>query len=457
MTKRERGSRSRATAFVVCALEIGVLGAARRAVASPKLQGVGETAVGYTDNIQSAPEVPLPNGTPKSGGAFVLLSPGVVLAEASARYVQRLSYRYTYNLFFSNTKASTSSNQLEYRAFFDVSPRVGLVLAANVVQSNQYSAIILSAPAAGAVNALPPGSGSFLSATADELLSYDAGPGWRLYEGVSVAEQTPIFDTVAPRTFAPGARVGVERSFERDAVGVEGRADYSDVTGSLRPDGTLLGEQRQLIGTGLGSWRHDFGRSFTSRAEAGALRVERLNTGRGFWQPAGAAVFAYVTELADADAAYAHTVATNLLLGQTLLVDEIRIRGAIPLTKKGEVLVASTAGIQRGRILDEDARLAAHVDAILVDVGVGWQTTESLLLGVRYQHVHQISDTQVPPLPLSFVRNSILIGATFRFPPESEMPRAYRAPRRVDRADEIRDAVEPDEGGAKTRPGGSGN
>jgi hypothetical protein len=46
-------------------------------------------------------------------------------------------------------------------------------------------------------------------------------------------------------------------------------------------------------------------------------------------------------------------------------------------------------------------------------------------------------------LPVSFVRNSIMIGATLKLPPESDMPRVYRAPRRVDRADEIRDAVEP--------------
>ncbi|HEX7671614.1 MAG TPA: hypothetical protein VF395_18600 [Polyangiaceae bacterium] len=426
------------------------------AFAAPKLQGIGETSIGYTDNIQSAPEVPLPGGTPKSSGVFLVLSPGVVLASATQSAIHRLSYQYTYDLFLQRTNASTSSNRLDYRGFFDLSPRLGLVLGAAAAQSNQYSAIIITPPGAGAVNALPPGSGAFLSATGDEALSYDLAPGWRGYEGASVSEQTPLFDTVAPRTFAPAGRIGVERSFRVDALGVEGRTEYSVVEGSLRPDGTALGTQRQLIFTGLGRWRRDFGRAFTSRLEAGALRVERLNTGRGFWEPTGTAALAYVTEVGDAELAYAHTVTTNLLLGQTLLVDEVRLRGAVPLTKKGEVLIAASSGYQRGRLLDENAALAAHVNSILADVGIGWQVTASLLLGLRYQHFEQMSDTTKPPLPLSFVRNSVMVGATFKFPPESEMPRAYRAPRRVDRSDEIRDAVEPAGAGGHERSGGQG-
>lgn len=428
-------------------------GAAR---AAPKLQGIAETSFGYTDNAQSAPQVPLANEAPKSGGVFMMLSPGVVLAVASDRSIHTVKYAYTYDLFLQRENASTSSNQLEYRAFFDLSPRVGLLLGAAAVQSNQSSAIILAPPAAGTVNALPPGSGSFLGASADEGLSYDAGPGWRAYEGASVAEQAPIYGTVAPRTFAPAGRVGVERSLERDAIGVEARADYTVIEGSVGVDGAEQGVQRQLVGTGVGLWRRDWGRLFTSRVEAGALRVQRLNSGRGFWQPTGTAALAYVTERGDAELAYDHTVTTNLLLGQTLLVDEVRLRGALPLTKKGEVLAAASAGYQRGRILDANTDVAAHVDAVLADVGIAWKITPSLLVGLRYQHFEQMSDTRIPTFPLSFVRNSILAGVTLRFPPDSEMPRAYRAPRRVDRTDEIRDALRPPEARSPVRPGGTG-
>lgn len=178
------------------------------------------------------------------------------------------------------------------------------------------------------------------------------------------------------------------------------------------------------------------------------MRVQRLTTGRGFWGPAGAASLAYVTESGVAELAYDHTVATNPYLGETLLIDEARLRGTLPLTlirKKGELLIAASAGFQSAGILDQDTHFAAHVDVILADAGIGWQIAPWVLAGLRYQHVEQISDTRVPPLPVSFVRNAILLGATIKFPPDLDMPQVYRAPRRVDRSDELRGSVEPTE------------
>src|SRR5579864_3143464 len=81
------------------AFALGALSPSRPAYADSKLQGIGETSVGYTDNIQSAPDVPIPGVAPKSSGAFILLSPGVVLASASARAIHRLKYTFTYDLF----------------------------------------------------------------------------------------------------------------------------------------------------------------------------------------------------------------------------------------------------------------------------------------------------------------------------------------------------------------------
>jgi hypothetical protein len=447
-----RSGRCRSVHGVLVGFLLGSALALRVASASPKFQGVAETSIGYTDNIQSVPSVPLPGEPPKAAGAFVMLSPGIVMAEALPRLIYRLKYTYTYDLFFEQTDLSNSSNQLELQAFYDVSPRVAMVVGANVLQSNQYSALILLPPGAGTVNATPAGSENFLSASANELVSVDLAPDLRGYEGVALTEVTPLFSTVAPRTFEPTGRVGVERTFVTDAVGAEARGDYSYVQGALDPDGAPLGDQSQVIGTAVGTWRRDWGRSFASRIEAGALRLQRLNTDKGFWEPTGRATLSYVPAFGDAELSYDHTVTTNPLLGQTLVYDEAWLRGAIPLTKKGELLAAASCGYQSGRLLDENAVFAAHINVLLADVGLGWQATDTFLLGLRYQHIQQISDAQVPPLPLSYVRNTVLLGATFRFPPEREMPRAYRAPERVDRSDEIRDAIQPPQ--TPSQPGG---
>jgi hypothetical protein len=437
------GSR-RSSALVALAVVWSQFGSAGEAnAADPKLQGVGEVRLGFTDNVQQAPDVPIPGSAPKSAGFTTYFSPGLVLALVSRRHVQRLTYTFSYDLVFGPTTLSRASNQLGYRALFDLSPSWELVVGASAIQSNSSSAILIAPPGAGAVNAVPTGTGSFLVGTADELLSFSPAVGVRAYQSGTVSAQTPIFDTVAPRTFAVGARLGLERSWVGDAVAVEPRVDYAAITGSLRPDGTPAGEQRQITSGGVGIWRHDWGRSFASRAEAGAVRAQRLNTGSGMWEPIGTAALAYVTAFGDAEISYNHALTTNLLLGQFFVVDEARLRGGVPLTKRGEILVGGTTGYTRGRILDENLNEAANVNLILLDVGVGWQTTQSLLLGIRYQHIDQMSDVRTPPLPVTFTRNSIMVGAILHYPPDNEMPRGYRAPRRVDRSDEIRDTMQP--------------
>ena len=77
------------------------------------------------------------------------------------------------------------------------------------------------------------------------------------------------------------------------------------------------------------------------------------------------------------------------------------------------------------------------------DVSFGWRITRPVTLTARYQHVNQWSDIVLPGLPLRFVQHMGMLGATIELPPDADMPRSYRAPRRVDGTDEIRDTVQP--------------
>jgi hypothetical protein len=409
------------------------------AAALPHLQATGESSLGYTDNSQASPTA----ADAHSRSFFWMLSPGVVLALDTPRRLQRLSYRYEYDLYFSRTSSSSSTNRLDYRGFFELSRRASLVLGLNGTQSDRFASVAFAAPGAGTVGALPAGTGSFLLLAADQALSLDVGEGWRAWQTANALFDTPIFDTEAPKTASGGLRAGLERSFLSDAVGAEGRVDYSVVSGSVRTDGTPADVQRQLSAGGVALWRHDWGRDFTSRAEAGVLRVKRLNVGRGFWTPIGSATLSYATEQGDAQLAYSHSVTNNPLLGQSLLVDEVRLRGDLPLTPKGELSLAGSCAYQYGRLLDEDAELATRVRVFLADLSLGWQATKLVAVGARFQHIEQKSGADTPPLPVSFTQNNVLVGVAFRFPAERDMPRPYRAPRRVDRSDELRDGFPP--------------
>src|SRR5688572_29260089 len=97
-----------------------LLGAAD-AQAKSHLQLVGETSLGYTDNAQAAPSGASSDEESISRSVFLMLSPGAVWAFASQRQLHRLTYRYEYDLYFDAAASSSSSNRLDYRAFFDLS------------------------------------------------------------------------------------------------------------------------------------------------------------------------------------------------------------------------------------------------------------------------------------------------------------------------------------------------
>ena len=58
---------------------------------------------------------------------------------------------------------------------------------------------------------------------------------------------------------------------------------------------------------------------------------------------------AYIEEFGDASLTYSHGVTTNPLVGQSLVVDDVRLRGALPLLPQNELVLAASAGYQHGR------------------------------------------------------------------------------------------------------------
>jgi hypothetical protein len=410
---------------------------------SVELQATGETSLGVSDNITAAPDVPLPGGAKKTVGAFLVLRPGVTLGSLSSRVVQRLSYTFDEDVFFAQRTSSSTGNRLEYQGFFDVAPRVSALLGAAASESDTYAALVVAPPASGLLPLLPAGTTRMVELGAEEALTFQLSTGWRSTEGVGFTLGAPLFGGDAPKTLAPTARLGAEYSFTGDALGVEARAAYAAVWHAIRADGTRVRRDSLLTVGGVGTYRHDLGRFFTTALDAGALRVVDPQGGDGRWYPTGGARLGYTNIVGDAELAYTHSLTTSVLLGQTQLADEIRLRAGLPLDSRGIFSVAASAGYQRARLLDEGGHLATRLSILLADVTFGWQLEPWLLLGVRGQHIDQRSDTHVNGLPVSFVQNNVMLGAVLRFPPNREMSARYRAPLRVDRSDEVRGTAQP--------------
>src|SRR4051812_48303910 len=158
---------------------LGLTGAT--AGARPKLQLVGESSLGYTDNAQAAPNA----DSLRTKSAFWMLSPGLNLALEEPRSLQRLGYRYEYDFYFNSGASSSSSNRFDYCGFFDLSRRLTLVLGGTATFADRFSSVAFAAPGGAAVGAVPAGTGSFMQAAADASTSIDVTEGWRAWQSAS--------------------------------------------------------------------------------------------------------------------------------------------------------------------------------------------------------------------------------------------------------------------------------
>jgi hypothetical protein len=375
----------------------------------------------------------VPGVPPKRADELAVLSPGLHLSQGSRGSLQRLGFISSVTLYWHESDADTWSNRLEYQGLFDLDPRTYVLFGTSATATRAWTATVLTPAGTGELGGTLQGTGTVLTLSFDELLSHDLSRSVRGWQGARFSYGTPLDDESAPYSTDTFASIGLERSFRFDAVGAEVRAEYGAVSAGSGRAGI-----RQLTSSAVGIYRHDFGLYFTSRVEAGAMRVDRLNSGRSFWHPSALAALSYTDDWGQAELSYSHYASTNIQLGQTLLVDELRLVGAVPLVGERTLVAAGSAGYQRARVIEEDATRGARLNVTFADLGLAWQATPALALDLRYQHTRQLSDASAPPEPLSFRRNTMLAGATLRIPPETGPRRPLRQPQRVDRGDDPR-------------------
>jgi hypothetical protein len=419
---------------------LSLLSWAAPALAVEKLQAIGQTSLGWTDNVHSSPDEPPPDVPPRTADVFAVLSPSVLYARLTPSDAMTLKYTFAANLFFNEWQATSFANRVEWLAHTTPSRRTDLLLGASVTQEQPYTSPTFADVGTQTLRATIPSTRSYVVSSADETLSIDLGPFWRAWQGAAVGLQVPVNPAEIddrPTTFLAGGRLGIEHVLRDDAFGPEVRSRYTLIRNAVGEGGAPLGNLAQVINEYVAIWRHDWGRYFTHRLEAGAVHLIPISREGVFWHPAGTAVLAYAREEGHAGIAYTHTVRPNLLLGQLVLIDEGRAYGGIPLDEDDDFWISGTLGYQKGRLIAPDGTLATEVDVALGDLGLSWQALDHLTLSARYQHITQVSGATLPPLPLSYDRNTVMLTATLKWPPDDEMPRRYRAPLRVDRTDEL--------------------
>ena len=280
----------------------------------------------------------------------------------------------------STTSCSTSPRRRARRTLsttsgFSTSPqRVGLLLDAGVVESNQNSSLTFAPPGTEFLGTLPLGSTAYLLGRAGETFTFNVASGWRAWQGGTLVAETPILGSEGPRTFSPGARLGIERTFLTDAVGVEGRGTYTVIEDGVGAEGEPVPTQRQLLMVGVGTLASRLGSRLREPSRGRRAPTRTPQHGHRILGADG-------SRLARLRDALRRRGARLLAHGHDRI--PCSVRRCSPTTCacargcRSPATASSSSprptGYQHGRLVDENAELTADVDTVFFDAALGWQ------------------------------------------------------------------------------------
>lgn len=294
---------------------------------------------------------------------------------------------------------------------------------------------------------MPIGGVTFIGATASEAFGWEVDPHWRLVETLAFNGYWPLDPRDSPDSYSLDGHLVAERSFRKDALGLDLRSAYS-LYGEVRgptaapdgtaiPDGVVTPRQQVLINELTAKWRHDYGHFWNTELDAGVVETNRVEGGgTAIWQPAGRAALRYLHDYGQVDLSYAHTVQPNVLLGQTFAVDQVLLRGNVPLGRETHVVFDASLAYQYARQIDFDTGGdLSHTNVFLVDATLGYAPRKEIQVFARYQFFDQLGTVgDFDPQP-SFLRHVVLVGIIGTYPGEAAATVPTRQALRVDRSD----------------------
>jgi hypothetical protein len=378
---------------------------------SPRLRAQG----GYTHQ----------EGSPQGGLDYLWLG---VTPELSWGFVRpRTVTLLTYTL---SALPGEIANRVTLGVSHEVSKTVRVLASAAVFQTSLHN-LLISHPAADTeLNALPPVDSKFLGVRATEGLSWEASPHVRIGQGLDVAVMTAL-GSAPTKNYLANASFSADRTWRFDALGIEARTAYAtnQVTARLN---------QKLVTVSLGPrWRHDFSDRLSAFATAGGMLILSPDPGTGVVLSSTArGSLLYTVGTVGLDLSATSGAEPNILTGQILRTDQVRLRASVPISAKHRVFSGTSVGYLRGGpVRVRRANLSGDFQGVLVDADLTWSPTDSVQLFARYQVFDQIADS-TPPLsnPSVFSSTAILGIQFFPQPPERTIL-GSREPQRVDRSD----------------------
>jgi hypothetical protein len=414
--------------------------------AKASIQAITTTSAGWTDNILNAPDEKTTTGPARENDFFFQLQPGAVVASGSPRFLQRLQYTFTADLFVTHTEANSYSNALEWAADVLTSSTTTLVLTMLSLQG-RLSTFALNQQSSGATVAVLPANANinYFSQTATETLEWTPTTKWRFSEVGLFRAFIPIDRGLQPDVYDASAELAFDRLFRIDAVGLVLRSAFVEYVPPRDPTTNVaVPDTRQDVTTLLARWRRDWTPFWSSEAALGVVvgvgaSDDPTVPSQTVWEPSALAALRYTHDLGNGELRYVHDVTPNPLAGSTFSMDEVALQGGLPIVR-AKMFLGATAAYQHARLLPLAQTVApASADLVLIDFTIGWQPRPEIGLFARYSFYDQFGSPPVmdvqAPLP-DLTRQTVLVGVNIVYPAVAAARVATRRGARVDQSDQ---------------------
>ena len=370
----------------------------------------------------------LEDGTGSEAVLGYQLRPGLQLAYNARRHMEELMLEVGVDGAGITTEGVSLGYRAALRSVFNLTPRLDGDLGVTAT-GGRTNALTTTAPAnVGGPNILPSNQSDFVGVEGNQSLGYILSPRMNARQSAFGRYFQTVggeFDTVG---YELGGGIGIDRTFQVTAIGIEGRASWQRL-GSDEVVPGFLDYREQIDVRGTLRIRRDFSERWSGAIDAGFLYLIPRQAGEeAVWEPLAGAELAYFPIWGSAMFSVRHTAGPNLLLAQNEISDSAVVNAALPLPVKWlgstrqqpRLTFLTSTGAAYTRFADNVSGMSAgRFTVFYADAAFQYLPKPHLAFSLRFQFVSQTSTEDViDPMmqALGYTRNTVLFMFAGRWP-----------------------------------------
>lgn len=381
-----------------------------------------------TDNVFSAPD----GGTAsRAADVTYTLTPGLVASYGTPNTTHELTFNVSLNGYVDHTEAWGVQLYGDYRAAIALTPLSDLALSAGLSRGSTNALSTSTAPSDGTAAPAQGGSVDSLSFTSSEGLSHSFSPETRGQQSAG-ASYTIVTDSAdnETRTFQAGFGLGVDRSFQFSAAGIDAGLNFLDFDRGTVMSMSAEPDRRADGRLGL-RYRRDLSQLWSVGADGGITAVIPIDGDADFIPvPTASLSLNYVPVWGTASLQVGRSVTANPFIAQQTVAESAVLSVNLPLpwlnrdrpSDAPEWTASGALAGARSRVLNMDSGdLTGELVNGLLDLGLSYVPREEMTFSLRYQYTRQKTLEAVAgmdgmtDLP-SLSRSTLLFAFTYRYP-----------------------------------------